>query len=110
VTSRHEKNYVKNSGARTSSGFWTMYTRANISQMKMLLLTEGFVLIFARSSAVTMFFSQVRSESIVPNLCFDNLNQDSGNGYTLGVYNCHDILQTNQVTPIPFIILSLKVT
>lgn len=43
------------------------------------------------------FDAQVRSESRVPNLCFDNLNHDSGTGYNLGVYNCHDTLQTNQV-------------
>ncbi|XP_059479627.1 polypeptide N-acetylgalactosaminyltransferase 1 isoform X2 [Neocloeon triangulifer] len=42
-------------------------------------------------------YGRVRSETRTPNMCFDNLNHDSGTHYELGVYGCHNELQTNQL-------------
>ncbi|CAB3371966.1 Hypothetical predicted protein [Cloeon dipterum] len=42
-------------------------------------------------------YGRVRNEASTPNFCFDNLNHDSDSNYNLGIYGCHNTLETNQL-------------
>ncbi|XP_065337647.1 polypeptide N-acetylgalactosaminyltransferase 1 isoform X1 [Cloeon dipterum] len=42
-------------------------------------------------------YGRVRNEASTPNFCFDNLNHDSDSNYNLGIYGCHNNLETNQL-------------
>ncbi|KAF4525650.1 hypothetical protein B566_EDAN001250 [Ephemera danica] len=44
----------------------------------------------------SLHYGRVRVNATSPNLCFDNLNHDSGVGYTLGAYFCHATITANQ--------------